>query len=93
MVVSMSSHTIAPAAVVRGEGVWKSSLDRIGDLCDRPLLLGRSVSTSTPRAAMLDDLLSEGLHPLADELRHDCCDEDIHRLQLEHSNCDAVIAQ
>ena len=46
MVGSISTHAIAPAAVLRGDGAWSDALPRIAALSSAPLLLGRSVATA-----------------------------------------------
>ena len=92
MINTISSHTIAPAAVVRGDGAWTASLDRISALCIRPLLLGRSAATAELRHAMHADLRASGLDPSVGQLEFDCCEEDLHRLEAQSSSCDAVIA-
>ena len=92
MINTISSHTIAPAAVVRGEGAWTASLDRISALCIRPLLLGRSAATAEHRDAMHSDLCAAGLDPLGGLLEFDCCEQDLQRLEIQSSTCDAVIA-
>ena len=55
-------------------------------------MLGRSAATSPLRATLHADLLSAGLHPLCNELNHDCCEADLQRLEAGCSECDAVIA-
>ena len=40
MVQTTSSHSIAPAAVLRGEGAWAESLPQIKALCSRPWFSG-----------------------------------------------------
>ncbi len=89
---SFSSHAIAPAAVLRGEGAWSEALPRIRALCSRPLLLGRSTSTSRLRHHLKADLSAAGLAPASAELRFDCCERDLTHLRLEAQPCDAVIA-
>ena len=37
MVRSISSHSIAPASVLRGDGAWDEALPQIKSLCSRPL--------------------------------------------------------
>lgn len=92
MLNSISPLTIAPAAVVRGEGVWTASLDRISSLCRKPLLLGRSAATANCRKSLQSDLISAGLEPSAGQLEFDCCEQDLQRLSAQFSDCDAVIA-
>ena len=71
MVLSISSHAIAPAAVMRGEGAWQGALPKISALCSRPLLLGRSRATSGLRDALASDLVAAGLDPQRAELQFD----------------------
>merc|ERR1712078_669478 len=79
---SFSSHAIAPAAVLRGEGAWSEALPRIRDLCSKPLLLGRSTSTSRLRHQLMADLSAAGLNPAWAELRFDCCEQDLNAGKL-----------
>ncbi len=92
MVVSISSHAIAPAAVLRGEGAWQAALGKISALCSRPLLLGRSRATSSLREGLARDLAEAGLNPVSTVLQFDCCEEDLQRLASEAAGCDAVLA-
>ncbi|MFM7087362.1 MAG: iron-containing alcohol dehydrogenase family protein [Cyanobium sp.] len=87
-------HSIAPALVLRGAGAWSDALEPIAALCHRPLLLGRSASTRGLRARLQTDLEGAGLAVHSAALEHDCCQEDLQRLQrqLEASGSDAVIA-
>ena len=89
-----SSHAIAPAAVLRGEGAWQESLPRISELGRRPLLLGRSAATRPLREQLALDLKAAGLEPLLTELRHDCCEADLTALaaQTRAGGCDSVLA-
>ena len=92
--MSLASHAIAPAQVLRGEGAWAGSLPLICALSRRPLLLGRSPATAGLRQQLLADLGSLGLDPHGDALLHDCCEEDLEPLTLrtQAAGCDAVIA-
>ena len=92
MAQSLSSHAIAPAAVLRGEGAWSEALPRIQALCSKPLLLGRSTTTSRLRHQLMADLIAADLSPASAELQFDCCEQDLTRLHLESQSCDAVIA-
>jgi len=92
MVVSISSHAIAPAAVLRGEGAWQAALGKISALCSRPLLLGRSRATSSLREGLVRDLAEAGQNPVSALLEFDCCEEDLQRLASEAAGCDAVLA-
>ena len=92
MVQTFSSHAIAPAAVLRGEGAWVESFPKIRALCSKPLVLGRSSSTSGLRRQLFTDLAGTGLTPITAQLQFDCCEQDLARLNLESNGCDAVIA-
>ena len=92
MVQTTSSHSIAPAAVLRGEGAWAESLPQIKALCSRPLVLGRSSATAELRQHLTADLESVGLAPTDAQLQFDCCELDLARKQIEAVGCDAVLA-
>ena len=97
MSAPISTHTIAPAAVLRGEGAWTQALPRIAALSQIPLLLGRSSQTEPLRGQLFEDLQRAGLLPRSAQLHSDCCEEDLLRLIRGLSDsparpCDAVIA-
>ena len=92
MVQTVSSHAIAPAAVLRGEGAWSEALPRIRALCSKPLVLGRSSATAGLRRELTDDIAACGLTPKSASLQYDCCESDLARLLQEASDCDAVLA-
>ena len=92
MVRSISSHAIAPASVLRGDGAWDEALPQIKSLCTHPLVLGRSSSTEALRFRLLEDLQTQGLHPVQAQLEFDCCEQDLQRLEAESASCDAVLA-
>ena len=92
MVQTVSSHAIAPAAVLRGEGAWSEALPRIRDLCSKPLVLGRSSATAGLRRELTDDIAACGLTPKSASLQYDCCESDLARLLQEAADCDAVLA-
>ena len=87
---SISSHSIAPASVLRGDGAWDEALPQIKSLCSRPLVLGRSVSTADQRQLLVLDLQAQGLNPLQAQLQFDCCEQDLQRVAAEAEGCDAV---
>ena len=94
MGTALSCHAIAPAIVLRGDGAWADARSRIGALCRKPALLGRSAATHSLRQNLLDDLVADGLSPHSIQLEADCCELDLRRLAAEvtaHGN-DAVIA-
>ncbi|MCB4427489.1 iron-containing alcohol dehydrogenase family protein [Synechococcus sp. MU1643] len=92
MVRSVSSHSIAPASVLRGDGAWDESLLQIKCLCSRPLVLGRSSCTAEQRQRLVVDLQGQGLLPVQAQLQFDCCEQDLHKLAFEAQGCDAVLA-
>ncbi|TVS06584.1 MAG: iron-containing alcohol dehydrogenase family protein [Cyanobium sp. PLM2.Bin73] len=84
-----SSHSIAPAQVLRGSGAWSEAVPLIAGLGTRVLLLGRSVATAGLRQSLADDLAANGLAVRQLALRHDCCAEDLQRLEAEARSTDA----
>ena len=90
----VSTHSIAPAQVIRGAGAWPQSLTAIQSLTRRPLLLGRSAATQSLRDELGRDLSDLGFSVIHQTLDHDCCEQDLQRLQsaLSTHRCDAVIA-
>ena len=94
MPAAASSHVIAPAQVLRGEGSWREALPLVSRLADRPLLLGRSAATASLRERLAADLCSAGLTPVPAALVHDCCEEDLASVSgtARQGSCDAVIA-
>jgi len=92
--MGIQSHAIAPVRVVRGVGAWREALPAIGDLCRRPLLLGRSRATADLRQQLQAQLSATGLEPQAAALEHDCCESDLRRLAAaaQGQGCDAVLA-
>ncbi len=92
MVRSISSHSIAPASVLRGYGAWDEALPQIKSLCSRPLVLGRSASTADQRQLLVSDLQAQGLNSLQAQLHFDCCELDLQRVAAEVKGCDAVLA-
>ena len=91
---SLQQHAIAPATVLRGEGAWSEALPLIADLCQAPLLLGRSAATQSLRTGLKSDLEQQGLRVTSAELEFDCCEADLARLaELSQTNgCDGVLA-
>ena len=92
MPATISSHAIAPAAVLRGQGAWAEALDRIPLLTSSPLLLGRSSSTASLREQLRVDLIAAGCQPRPAQLRFDCCETDLERLADEARGCDSILA-
>jgi glycerol dehydrogenase len=94
MAATLQQHAISPACVLRGQGAWQAALDHIPQLCQRPLLLGRSAATAPLRASLAADLERIGLRAVPAGLRHDCCEEDLRAVAalLHSAGCDAVLA-
>ena len=94
MPASTQLHAISPACVLRGEHAWREALPIVPSLCRKPLLLGRSHTTSPIRSSLADDLRAVGVDPQPSELRHDCCEEDLQEvaLTLQDVHADAVLA-
>ena len=90
----ISVHSIAPAQVIRGSGAWIEAQEPIARLFHNPLLLGRSESTQSIRSRLCGDLNQSGLRVFQQNLEHDCCELDLHRLQnyFDRQSCDGVIA-
>jgi hypothetical protein len=61
MLSPISSQAIAPATLLRGQGAWDEALPRLPQLCQRPLLLGRSMATQILRDQLSSDLEAVGL--------------------------------
>lgn len=98
MSTAVIAHSIAPQLVLRGHQAWPRAVPAIAALGRHPLLLGRSASTLPLRRAVLAGLEREGLTVKAAALQHDCCQEDLERLQREaragtaEGPCDLIIA-
>ncbi len=89
---SISSQAIAPAILLRGQGAWGEALKSLPQLCQRPLLLGRSMATQSLRDQLRSDLETLGLSVTAVNLQFDCCEIDLQRLAGEAQACDAILA-
>ena len=91
---SHCSHSIAPAKVVRGERAWEENHQLIASICRSPLLLGRSKATAELRQGLLSNLKSLGLNTVSAELKHDCCEMDLNRINCLalYNSCDGVVA-
>ncbi len=90
----INTQLISPQKVVRGESAWQISKEDITSYCKKPLLLGRSEITIPFREKIYSDLLSLGINPIKNNLKYDCCEEDLSRISLFMSDntCDGVIA-
>ena len=87
-------HQISPEKVIRGESAWSEGKQFIPSICTKPLLLGRSLSTSNTRKLLAKDLREIGLEVLEEELDYDCCDNDLNKIYLicKQRKCDGIIA-
>ena len=92
--MSINIHSISPAKVIKGEKAWIKSKELIGEICKRPLIIGRSNSTKNIRKSLENELLALGLNPISYELIHDCCDLDIQNAChfSKQNKCDGIIA-
>ncbi|MGL6135109.1 MAG: iron-containing alcohol dehydrogenase family protein [Prochlorococcaceae cyanobacterium] len=90
----ISTHSIAPAQVLRGGDAWSEALPLIANLGREVLLLGRSRSTLRLRQEQATDLEAIGLRVRPAWLQHDCCAEDLQRLETEarRGGTDLVLA-
>ena len=88
------NHAIAPSRVIRGEQAWQQGLPAITELCQRPLLLGRSQATHAIRSGLKADLTGCSLNVVEAQLHYDCCEDDLTRLGtfLERERCDGIVA-
>ncbi len=89
-----SAHAIAPARVLRGPGAWQEALPLVGGLGSHGLLLGRSSATAALRQQLATELNASGLQVTQAALAHDCCPEDLQRLETEarSAGVDLVLA-
>ena len=84
--------------MLRGHHLWPQALKGIATLGHRPFLLGRSAATRALRQEICERLRAVGLSPRSAELHHDCCEEDLSRLQEEAraegplGPCDSILA-
>jgi len=87
-------HLISPEKVFRGNGAWLKALPYIKKVSSRPLLLGRSLSTTNIRQQVYKDLNDENLSIYSSNLKFDCCYEDLERIRsiIIENNCDSIIA-
>jgi glycerol dehydrogenase len=87
-------HSIAPAELLRGSGVWHRALESISKICCKPLFLGRSSTTYSLRLKLINSLEINGLSVEQAVLKFDCCEQDLNSIgdQITQSHCDAVIA-
>ena len=85
---------ISPEKIFRGTGAWLKSLPYIKKVSNRPLILGRSLSTNNIRQQIYKDLLDENFSIHSSNLKFDCCYEDLERISniILKNNCDSIIA-
>ena len=69
--------------MLRGDGAWREAIAALASLCSRPLLLGRSASTRSLRASCQRELEQVSLACHWAELNHDCCEDDLQRIEAE----------
>ena len=88
------SQSIAPKRVLRGENAWEEGKRIIPSICKKPLLLGRSITTKNIRDFIYSELTQNCLNPISSELKHDCCELDLARLEILvlSNNSDGIIA-
>ena len=65
------SHTISPERIIRGENAWIEAKKQIPLICNRPLLLGRSESTSSIRELIKKELSITGINVINENLQYD----------------------
>ena len=89
-----AQHAMAPSRVIRGESAWRDALPLIAGLCKNPALLGRSSATADLRQQLRFELRTQGVESIDVRLEHDCCDDDLQRLEQEikTAGCDGLIA-
>ena len=85
---------ISPQKVFRGNEAWLKALPYIKKISNRPLLLGRSLSTNNIRQQVYKDLYDINLSTYSSNLEFDCCYEDLDRIRniIFKNNCDSIIA-
>ena len=88
------SHSISPSKIIRGEKAWTEAIDYIPLITQKPLILGRSLSTRDTRSNLIEDLRNKQLNPINAELEYDCCEKDLDRVYKIAKNncCDGLIA-
>ena len=88
------SQSISPGRVIRGEEAWLEGKKLISNISRKPILLGRSKNTSKRREILFKELESLSLKVTSLELKYDCCEIDLERIQSisSRSNCDSIIA-
>jgi len=87
-------HLISPRIVLRGSQAWEKGKQFISQSCTKPILIGRSKSTSNIRQFINKELKQICLDSIFSEINYDCCELDLtHLKQLAtEQKCDAIIA-
>ena len=87
-------QSISPEIIFRGNDAWEKALPQIIKLTQSPLILGRSINTSSLRNKLFRDLKDRNLNVNSANLQFDCCYEDISRVRdiILKNNYDSVIA-
>ena len=85
---------ISPEKIFRGKGAWLKSIPEIKKISKRPLILGRSLSTSNHRNRIFKDLEDHGFDINISNLYFDCCYEDLTRIKniILKNKCDSIVA-
>ncbi len=89
-----SLHCVSPEKVIRGENAWSEGKRMISSICKKPILLGRSSSTSKIRIDMAKQLTEFGIDVIHESLKYDCCEDDLERIHSigRDIGCDGIIA-
>ena len=87
-------QSISPKKVIRGELAWQEGKESISKICNRPLLLGKSIETENIRKFLIRELNYFGLETKSASLTYDCCELDLKRIyEISKKNkCDCIIA-
>ena len=87
-------HLISPEKIFRGNDAWLEAIPEIKKISKRPLILGRSLSTSLHRDRIYKDLDDQDLDVQISNLQFDCCYEDLIRIEklILKNSCDSIIA-
>jgi len=90
--INLASHAIGPRQVIRGPGALQAALPQLRSLTQRPVLVGRSSAVASHRQGLAQQLQLSA--PQQVLLHHDCCDEDLLRLEgiIGQLQADGVIA-
>jgi len=85
---------ISPEKIFRGRNIWLKAIPEIKQISQRPLLLGRSLSTKNLRHKIYSDLQENNFDVHHAILEFDCCYEDLNRIKqiILQNNCDSIVA-